>query len=149
MRAVLQRVQWAKVRVDDEVVGQCGPGFLLLVAAHREDDEARVRKLADRVAKIRLFNDAEGKMNLALSELPDSGQPQVLAVSNFTVYGDAMSGRRPSFTESAPYDEGKRLFDLFVAELSGLGVRTETGVFGAMMEVESVNDGPVTLVIDT
>lgn len=148
MRAILQRVLSASVSVDGEVAGRCGPGFLLLVGAHVDDTDAHARKLAERISKLRVFNDEAGKMNLALSDLPPSDAPQILAVSNFTVYGNTVGQRRPSFIEAAPYAEGERLFNVFVAALRDLGLRVETGVFGADMQVELVNDGPVTLVID-
>lgn len=147
MRAIVQRVASASVRVDGNVIGRCGAGFLALVGVHRDDGEAQAIKLADRVAGMRVFADDTGKMNLALRDLPESEAPRVLAISNFTVYGDA-SQRRPSFVASASYEQGRALFDAFVASLRDLGVVTETGEFGAHMEVELVNDGPVTLVVD-
>jgi D-aminoacyl-tRNA deacylase len=145
MRAIVQRVSSASVRVDGAVVGQCGVGYLLLVGVAKGDSEAEAIKLADRVRGVRLFNDSEGRINLALSEVPGAS---VLAISNFTVYGDERKGRRPSFVRSAGFEDGQRLFDRFVAALRETGVSTETGVFGADMQVELVNDGPVTLVID-
>jgi D-tyrosyl-tRNA(Tyr) deacylase len=146
MRAVVQRVTRASVTVEGRVVGACGSGLLVLVAAHREDSHQNAAKLADRVAKLRVFNDSDGKMNLALADLDPVGS--VLAVSNFTVYGDTTKNRRPSFIDSAPYDRGLELYDAFVASLRELGVHTETGVFGAHMEVEMVNDGPVTVIVE-
>lgn len=131
-----------------ELKGRCGHGFLLLVAAHREDDASRAEKMAAKVAGLRLFNDADGKMNLALADLPEQETPQVLAVSQFTLYGDASKSRRPSFTESAPYEKGQELFDHFVVSLRPLVRGVETGEFGASMQVELLNDGPVTLIID-
>ncbi|MBS1721741.1 MAG: D-tyrosyl-tRNA(Tyr) deacylase [Armatimonadetes bacterium] len=152
MRAVVQRVKSARVTVAGEEVGLCGPGFLLLIAAGREDTEATAAKTADRIWGMRVFPDAEGRMNLNLRDYEsahahDQSLPNILAVSNFTVYGDATQ-RRPSFTAAASYDEGQRLFELFVDELGKLGARVSTGVFGADMDVEIVNDGPVTLVVD-
>jgi len=147
MRAVVQRVSRASVTVDDKVVGQCGVGLLVLVAAHRDDTEANAAKMADRVAKLRIFNDADGKMNLALGDLDPVGS--VLAVSNFTVYGETAKNRRPSFIESAPYERGEEFYGAFVAALKGLGIQVETGEFGAHMEVDLVNDGPVTVILDT
>jgi D-aminoacyl-tRNA deacylase len=144
----VQRVSRASVRVGGQVVGQCGEGLLVLVAAHRNDTEREVAKMADRVSGLRIFNDPEGKMNLALKDLEPRDLPQVLAVSNFTVYGETAKNRRPSFIESAAYDRGKELFDGFVESLRALGVRTETGEFGAHMDVELINDGPVTVIID-
>lgn len=144
MRAVIQRVLRASVEVDGQVVGQCGQGYLLLVAAGKQDTPATAKKMASKVHTLRIFEDGEGKMNLAL---PDIGG-EVLAVSNFTVYGDASQQRRPSFMAAAPFEEGRVLFDLFVQELRALGPKVETGIFGADMKVELVNDGPVTLVLE-
>ena len=148
MKAIVQRVSSASVTVDGKVVGSCGPGLLVLAAAHREDTESNASKLADRVFGLRIFNDEAGKMNLALSALPDSGKPNILAVSNFTVYGETAKNRRPSFIESAPYEEGKVLFEAFTSALAALGAKVETGEFGAHMEVELVNDGPVTVIVE-
>lgn len=145
MRAIIQRVSAARVVVEGRVVGQCGFGFLALIGAHREDTEADAKWMADRIAKLRVFSDAEGKMNLALGDVGGS----VLAVSNFTVYGDALKCRRPSFVASAAYEQGERLFEACLAELRALGVEVQTGVFGAHMEVHLTNDGPVTLVLDS
>lgn len=144
MRAVVQRVSEASVNVDGATVGRCGVGLLVLVAAHRDDTEANADKLADRVAGLRIFSDEEGKMNLSLADVEGS----VLAISNFTLYGDATKNRRPSFIESAPYADGERLYETFVAALARRGVPVETGVFGAHMDVSLVNDGPVTIVLD-
>jgi D-tyrosyl-tRNA(Tyr) deacylase len=148
VRAVVQRVTEASVSVDGEVVGSCGQGFVALVAAHRDDTTAEAVKLADRVWGMRVFSDAEGKMNLALRDLPKDRRIGVLAISNFTLYGDPSKNRRPSFVQSAPFDQGKELFERFVTELQNLGCEVETGVFGAHMTVDSVSDGPVTLIVD-
>lgn len=148
MKAVVQRVQWATVAVDGEVVGRCGRGFLVYVGASGTDTEADAAKLADRVVGMRVFNDEQGKMNLALADLPPSEDAQVLAISNFTLYGDAFRSRRPSFSKAAPYELGERLCAAFVEALRELGVHTETGVFGAEMHIEAHFDGPVTLVLE-
>lgn len=148
MRAVIQRVSKASVSVDGQVVGHCGNGLLLLVAAHKEDLEQNAQRLAQKTATLRIFNDQAGKMNLALADLPPQTDPQILAVSNFTVYGDASSQRRPSFVQAAPYAEGERLFNRFVEHLRAQGLTVQTGQFGADMKVELVNDGPVTLILD-
>lgn len=148
MRAVVQRVARASVSVEGSVLGHCGRGLLLLVAAHREDDIKDAAKLAEKVATLRIFGDADGKMNLSLKDLAPTDSPQILAVSNFTVYGDASSQRRPSFMASAPYADGERLFGAFVAALQAQGLSVETGRFGADMQVELVNDGPVTVILD-
>lgn len=150
MRAVVQRVKWGRVIVDGQTVGSCGPGFVLLVAAGKDDTETSAQKLADRVWGMRVFNDAEGRINLNLTDFEegrDATDPNILAVSNFTVYGDATQ-RRPSFGNAAPYVDGERLFNTFVESLRKLGARVETGEFGADMDVELCNDGPVTLIAE-
>ena len=139
----MQRVSEASVSVDGAVVGAIGRGLLVLVAAGREDTEVSARKLAERVVNLRIFNDAAGKMNVALLDVGGS----VLAVSNFTVYGDTAQ-RRPSFVAAAPYERGQELFDCFVSSVRALGVCVETGEFGADMKVSLVNDGPVTVVVE-
>lgn len=148
MRAVIQRVSSAQVEVEGEVVGQCGQGFMVLAAVHKEDQRADAVKLAEKVAGLRLFNDADGKMNLALADLPEQDLPQVLAISQFTLFGDASGSKRPSFVNSAGYEKGKEHFDLFVTELSKRVKGVETGVFGASMKVSLANEGPVTLILD-
>ena len=142
MKAVVQRVSRASVSVNGSVVGRCEIGLLALVAAHKDDTEKEAAKLAEKLGTLRIFNDSDGKMNLALGEVGGS----VLAVSNFTVYGDAAKQRRPSFTEAAAFDRGKKLFDAFVEKLRASGIHVETGIFGAHMNVELLNDGPVTLI---
>jgi D-tyrosyl-tRNA(Tyr) deacylase len=129
-------------------VGKCGPGFVLLVGAHKNDTDANARKLAEKISTLRIFNDEAGKMNIALTDLPPQEEAQVLAVSNFTVYGDASGQRRPSFVQAASYEEGEKLFHAFVDYLRRHGIQTETGEFGADMQVELINDGPVTLGLD-
>ncbi|MBS1714803.1 MAG: D-tyrosyl-tRNA(Tyr) deacylase [Armatimonadetes bacterium] len=153
MRAVVQRVTSGRVTVDGRVVGSCGPGFVLLVAAGRDDTVAEAKKLADRVWGMRVFADAEGKINLNLRDREalvgaDLERANVLAVPNFTVYGDATQ-RRPSFGASAPFEQGKGLFDAFVTGLVELGARVQTGEFGADMLVDIVNDGPVTVIAES
>lgn len=141
MRAVLQRVSRASVAVDGQVVGQIeGPGLLALVGVTHTDGEAEVRKLAEKTAHLRLL---EGERSCL-----DAGAP-VLAVSQFTLYGDAKKGRRPSWSAAAPGPVSEPLFDLYVATLRALGLHVETGVFGANMQVELTNDGPVTLILDS
>jgi len=147
LRVVIQRVSEASVSVDGKVVGEIGQGLLLLAGVHRDDTEESIRKAADRVVGLRIFSDVEGKMNLSIKDALET--PEILAVSNFTVYGDASKSRRPSFTQSAPYEAGRSGFELFCQELQKLGVRVATGEFGADMSVRLVNDGPVTLVLDT
>ena len=145
MRVLLQRVSRAEVRVRDErgsrTTGSIGRGFLLLVGFTHDDDEARAVWMAEKVIGLRLFADAEEKMNLALADVGG----ELLVVSQFTLYGDAAKGRRPSFIDAARPDTAIPLYERFVALLRDRGVTVATGEFGAMMDVELVNDGPVTL----
>lgn len=120
---------------------------MLLVGVYTTDTEREAMKLAEKVIKLRIFNDHEGKMNLSIGEFKDDGY-DILAVSNFTVYGDAKKSNRPSFTNSAPFDHGKELFEAFVQALRTLGIPTQTGIFGADMQVSLINDGPVTVILD-
>ena len=141
MRVLLQRVSRAEVRVGDRVTGRIGRGYLLLVGLTHDDDEARLAWMAEKVAGLRLFGDAEGKMNLALADVGGA----LLVVSQFTLYGDAQKGRRPSFIDAARPETAVPLYERFLALLRERGLTVETGEFGAMMDVELVNDGPVTL----
>lgn len=145
MRAVLQRVSEASVRVDGEIVAQIGPGLLALVGVTPSDGPAQAAWLADKIANLRVFADAEGKMNLSVS---DTGGG-VLVVSNFTLYGDAQKGRRPSFLLAARPEQAEPLYLSVAAHLQRLGLHAPTGRFGADMKVALVNDGPITLVLDT
>jgi D-tyrosyl-tRNA(Tyr) deacylase len=145
MRAVLQRVRRAKVTVGGEVTGEIGPGWLVLLGVAPGDSPKDVDWLADKVANLRAFPDADGKMNLSV---PDVGGA-VLVVSQFTLYGDCRKGRRPSFTGAAGPAVAEPLYEAFVAALRALGVPVATGRFAADMQVELVNDGPVTFVIET
>jgi len=145
MRVLLQRVSRAEVRVNDRVTGRIGRGFLLFVGVTHDDSEARAVKLAEKVAGLRLFPDADGKMNLALTDVGGSA----LVVSQFTLYGDARKGRRPSFIDAARPEVAIPLYERFIALLRGHGVPVETGEFGADMQVDLLNDGPVTLMLDS
>jgi D-aminoacyl-tRNA deacylase len=145
MRIVLQRVTRASVSVEARVTGEIGAGLVALVGVGREDTSATAVAMAEKVVNLRIFNDDQGKMNRSLL---DTGGA-VLAVSQFTLYGDARGGRRPSFVLAAPPDVGKTLYEAFVAALRALGPRVEVGVFQAHMSVELVNDGPVTILIDS
>ena len=148
VRVVLQRVSRAEVRVDGRVTGKIGVGLLLLAGFAHADTEDALVWMADKLLGLRLFSDPAGKMNLALADVHGG----VLVVSQFTLYGDTTKGRRPSFIDAAPPDLAIPLYDRFVALLrergAGSGTRVETGEFGAMMEVELVNDGPVTLILE-
>ncbi len=145
MRVVLQRVARASVRVEGRVTGEIGPGLLLLVGLSPSDGEAELAWMARKLVGLRVFNDVEGRMNLSLEEVGGG----LLVVSQFTLYGDARKGRRPSFIGAAEPEHAIPLYERFVELLRGIASGpVETGEFGAMMEVELVNDGPVTLVIE-
>ena len=145
MRAVLQRVSGAKVTVDGTITGEIGAGLLVLVAVGRGDTAETAATMVDRVLKLRIFNDEQGKMNLSLL---DTGGA-LLVVSQFTLYGDARGQRRPSFLGAAPPEQGKALYEEFVSVARARGVKVETGVFQAHMSVELTNDGPVTILLDS
>lgn len=144
MRILLQRVARADVRVGDEVKGKIGPGLLVLVGVAPSDSEAQAKALAEKVAGLRIFSDSEGKMNLSVSDVKGAA----LVVSQFTLYGDCSKGRRPSFVNAAPPEQANALYLKFVDFLRALGVPVETGQFQAHMQVELLNDGPVTLMLD-
>ncbi|MFN7003415.1 MAG: D-aminoacyl-tRNA deacylase [Roseinatronobacter sp.] len=145
MRALVQRVREARVEVEGAVVGQCGPGLLILICAMQGDGEAEAEALAAKIHKLRIFRDAAGKMNLALKDTCGSA----LVVSQFTLAADTRSGNRPGFSSAAPPDRGEALYLHFADALRRLGVAVETGQFGAEMAVHLVNDGPVTIWLDT
>lgn len=146
MRAIVQRVVRASVvDRDSGHRGEIGVGLALLVGVHKGDTEAEAQKLAAKIANLRIFNDAEGKMNLSMLDVSGA---DALAVSNFTLYGDSKKSRRPSFADSAPYAQGEQLFQRFVEHLRSHGFSVPTGVFGADMLVSIENDGPVTVVVD-
>ena len=145
MRAVLTRVNSASVTIDGEVVGKIGKGFLILLGVGPEDTEAHCKYLAQKALGLRIFEDENGKMNLGLEQV--SGE--VLVVSQFTLFGNCRKGRRPSFTEAAPPELGNRLYEQFLKDCEALGCPPQHGQFGADMQVASVNDGPVTLILDT
>jgi len=144
LRAIVQRVSTASVRVDGDVVGQCGTGLLVLVCAMRGDTTAQADKLASKISKLRIFQDDAGKMNLSLRDIGGSA----LVVSQFTLAADT-KGNRPGFSTAAPPDEGKALYEHFTDALRAAGVPSETGVFGADMKVSLTNDGPITIWLDT
>ncbi len=145
MRAVVQRVTRASVRVGGAVVGEIGKGLLVLVGVAQEDSEADADYLAEKVAGLRVFEDAEGKMNCAATEVGGA----VRAVSQFTLLGDVRRGKRPSFDAAARPEQAVRLYEYFVSRIRAAGLRCETGKFQEMMEVELVNDGPVTILPDS
>jgi D-tyrosyl-tRNA(Tyr) deacylase len=145
MRAVIQRVTRARVVVDGQVRGEIGAGLAVLVAVGRNDVSATVVSMAEKTVNLRIFNDEQGKMNKSLLDT----QGAMLAISQFTLYGDARGQRRPSFLQAAPPEQGRALYDEFVAAVKALGVRVATGVFQAHMSLELVNDGPVTILLDS
>lgn len=144
MRIVLQRVTSASVRVDGEVIGSIGTGFLLLFGAGHEDTEADCRRLADKISGLRIFSDENGKINLDL----DSVGGEILVVPQFTLYADCRKGNRPNFIQAAKPDEANRLYEFFVEYLRSKGKHVETGSFGADMKVELLNDGPFTVILE-
>ena len=145
MRVVVQRVTSASVAVDGEVLGRIAAGAMVLVGISPTDSDAEARWFADKVANLRIWSDAGGKMNRSL--LDEAGS--ALVVSQFTLYGDARKGRRPSFIKAAQGPEAEKIYESCVAELEKLGVPCRTGRFGAMMQVSLVNDGPVTILLDS
>ncbi|WP_407492097.1 D-aminoacyl-tRNA deacylase [Pseudooceanicola sp. MF1-13] len=141
MRALLQRVTEAQVRVDGEVIGQCGAGLMVLVCAMQGDTEANAEQLAAKVSKCRIFQDDAGKMNRSVVDIGGSA----LVVSQFTLSADTSRGNRPGFSAAAAPEDGRRLYEHFAKALAGYGVPVETGEFGADMKVSLVNDGPITI----
>ena len=144
MKAVLQRVSRASVSVAGEVVGQIGRGILVLLGVEPDDTEEDARQLADKTISLRIFDDADGKMNLSLEEIGGS----LLVVSQFTLLGDCRKGRRPSFIGAAPPELAEKLYNTFIGAAGSRGIPVATGRFRAMMDVELVNEGPVTLLLD-
>jgi D-tyrosyl-tRNA(Tyr) deacylase len=145
MRAVLQRVSEAAVRVEQEVVARIGPGLLVLLGVGREDAEGDADYLADKTAHLRVFPDAQGQMNLSVVETGG----EVLVVSQFTLYGDSRRGRRPGYSAAAAPEEAERLYRVYVERLRERGLSVQHGVFRAMMDVSLVNQGPVTILLDS
>jgi D-tyrosyl-tRNA(Tyr) deacylase len=144
MRVVLQRVSRASVSVDGEIIGAIGMGFLALVGFTKGDGDCQIEWMAEKIVGLRVFPDEAGKMNRDVTQADGA----ILVVSQFTLYADARKGRRPSFVDAAPPDEATQLYEQFVDRLMGRGVPVETGSFGALMDVELVNDGPVTLILE-
>lgn len=145
MRAVLQRVSRAHVSVEGAVIGRIGLGLLVLLGVEQEDTEADAQQLADKTVQLRIFDDADGKMNLSLTEVGGA----MLVVSQFTLLGDCRKGRRPSFVQAAAPEIAERLYETFVAAVGVQNIPVQTGKFRAMMDVELVNDGPVTILLDS
>jgi D-tyrosyl-tRNA(Tyr) deacylase len=145
VRAVVQRVSRASVTVEGRVAGEIGAGLLVLLGVSRTDNAEAASYLAEKIVNLRIFSDEAGKMNLSLLD----ARGAALVVSQFTLYGDTRGGRRPSYIQAAPPEQASRLYEEFVRSLRALGVPVETGVFQARMQVELVNDGPVTIVLDS
>lgn len=145
MRSVVQRVARGSVKVEGRLISEIGPGLVVLLGVGQGDTARDAAYLADKVAHLRLFEDEEGKLNLSVLDTGGS----VLAVSQFTLYGDCRKGRRPSFSEASPPDEARDLYHIFVDELGKLGLKAATGCFREHMVVEIINDGPVTLLLDS
>jgi D-tyrosyl-tRNA(Tyr) deacylase len=144
MRAVVERVKEASVRTGDGVVGEIGQGLLVLLAIHQDDNEASISKMAEKLIALRIFSDDTGKMNLSVKDMGG----EILVVSQFTLYGDARSGNRPSFIEAAKPEKARSFYEQVVTKIRDERIKVETGRFGAQMEVSIINDGPVTLIID-
>lgn len=145
MRAVVQRVLNSSVVVDEKIVGEIGHGLMVLLGVEKDDTEDDAKFLVNKITGLRIFNDEQGKMNLGLKDVGG----ELLVVSQFTLLGDVRKGKRPSFINAASPDEGNRLYEFFVSEARGQGTRVETGQFQADMKVALVNDGPVTILVDT
>lgn len=145
MRAVVTRVNSAKVGIDGNVVGSIGQGFLILLGVHLDDTQVQCEKLCDKILSLRIFEDENGKMNRSLEDV----KGEILVVSQFTLYGNCRRGRRPEFLSAARPETAVPLYEMFVERCRDGGYHTETGVFGEYMQVESENDGPVTLIVDT
>jgi D-tyrosyl-tRNA(Tyr) deacylase len=145
MRALIQRISSARVRVGNEVTGEVGPGLLVFLGVGRNDSAAEIRFLTEKIVHLRIFEDEEGKMNRSVQEVGG----EILVVSQFTLFADCRKGRRPNFLEAAPSAVGNELYERFVAALRDQGVPVATGRFGANMAVELTNDGPVTIMLDT
>jgi D-tyrosyl-tRNA(Tyr) deacylase len=145
MRAVVQRVTSAKVEVDDRTVGEIGAGLLVLLGVAREDEQTDADYLADKIIGLRIFRDEAGKMNRSLADTNGA----MLVVSQFTLYGDTRKGRRPSYLDAAEPERANALYQYFVSRARVQGIKIETGIFQAMMQVSLVNDGPVTILLDS
>ena len=145
MKAVVQRVTESSVSVKGQVVGRIGPGLVVLLGVGKTDSDKDVEWMVEKIARLRIFEDEQGKMNRSLME----GSRAVLVISQFTLYGDARKGRRPSFVDAKEPSEAKRLYELFCKRAEAIGLDVETGIFAAEMSVSLVNDGPVTLILDS
>ncbi len=145
MRAVIQRVKYSSVSVDGEIIGKIDKGLMVLLGVTHTDGEREIKWLAKKIKDLRIFEDGEGKMNLGLEDI----KGELLVISQFTLYGECIKGRRPGFVDAAKPDIAEPLYERFLEECRSFGIKTECGKFGADMKVELLNDGPVTLIIDT
>ena len=145
MRAVVQRVKRGSVTVEGKIVGEIGKGLVVLLGVSENDEEKDATFVAEKIVNLRIFPDNEGKMNVSLL---DAGG-EILSISQFTLYGDCRKGRRPSFIEAARPEKGEKFYNIFNQNLKNFGVKVEEGIFGAMMDVEIINDGPVTLIVES
>lgn len=145
MRAVIQRVKNSKVKVDDNIIGSINSGLLVFLGIGNNDGMDDIDYLIDKIVNLRVFEDQEGKMNLSALDL----KKDIMVVSQFTLYGDCRKGRRPSFFDAAPPDKAERLYDVFVDKINKFDLNVETGEFQAMMDIDLINDGPVTLLLDS
>lgn len=145
MRAVVQKVKYSSVTVDNEIIGKIDNGFMILLGVTHEDNLKEVEWLSKKIKDLRIFEDQDGKMNLSLEDV----KGEVLIISQFTLYGNCIKGRRPSFTEAAKPEHAENLYNKFIEKFQSFGIKTQTGKFGADMKVELLNDGPVTIIIDT
>jgi len=145
LRSIVQRVSWSRVEVEGQVKGQTGSGLCVLIGVTHEDGRQDVAWMAEKLANLRIFEDEQGKMNRSVKDIGG----EILLVSQFTLYGDARKGRRPSFTSAAPPAQAEKLYSDLIAALENEGLPVATGVFQAMMQVSLCNDGPVTLIIDS
>lgn len=145
MRAVIQRVKFASVTINGQITGSIGPGVAVFLGIHRNDGEAARDWMADKIVNLRLFPDQDEKMNLSLADIG----AEMLIVSQFTLYGDCRKGRRPGYSEAAPPEVAEPLYNQFIKQINQKGIRTATGIFQAKMEVSLINDGPVTLLVDS
>jgi len=144
MRAVIQRVSYCQVKVNEKTIGQIGQGLLVFLAIKENDNEAVIDKLAKKIINLRIFDDGQNRMNLSVKEIAG----EIIVVSQFTLYGDAGRGNRPSFIESAEREKAKIFYEKFINYLVNQKVKVQNGEFGAIMQVELINDGPVTIIID-
>ncbi|MFS8541389.1 MAG: D-tyrosyl-tRNA(Tyr) deacylase [Tissierellales bacterium] len=145
MRAVVQRVSQANVKVDGKIVGEINKGLLVFLGVGKEDDEKDLDYMIDKILGLRIFEDENGKLNLSLMDI----QGELLVISQFTLYGNVKKGKRPSFTDAADPDIANKYYELFIQKAREKGVKTEHGIFGADMKVSLINDGPVTILIDS